>query len=298
MKFDMESFCKDHGIDYSYEGKQISRGWMGLQDVVNKPSDTEYHLAWNIAGNYLNSWISGGMSLRSYLKTVCPQTPYDTLMEQYGDEYQFIHRLEKRQNATQLDFNFEPLSEVAKQYLRRRNFDPDMLASKYGLRWGGIFGDWAFRIIIPIYFDGRVVSWQGRIIRDSPDIPRYLTLSIEKSLVDPKSVLFNEQNVKGDTAVVVEGPMNTFRWGDGAVASLGTSFTEEQVRRLATYKRVLILFDCEKTAQVKAHRLATRLAALGVPDVQVVDMEFSGDKDIAECNDEEIKEIKKKLDIV
>ena len=294
MSFDMIRFCQDNGIWFTTHGKIISKGWIGLQDIFNQDTTMNGYLGWNLAGSYFSSWLDGGHSLKSWLELVAPEQNYHSLMQEYGDEISYVNRLnDKRQNAETIEFNFPELSPLARKYIEKRNFDPETLIKDYGLRWGGIVGDFAFRIIIPLYDrDGRLVSYQGRFIGKDPSIPRYKTLGIEKSLVDPKSVLYNEQNVKGGTIYVCEGFFNVARWGAGAVASFGTSFTESQVRALAQYDRVVILFDSEKAAQRKAKKLGLRISSMGVKKVDVIDLEL-GERDIAECSDEEIAEFRR-----
>jgi len=297
MAFDFVSFCKDYGIPYATRGKQISRGWIGLRDVFNKANDTDWHLAGNSAGGYLNSWIDGGHSIKSWLEIVAPDADYHKIMQEYGDEISYVNRLnDKVENATYLEFNFPELPSHARKYIEKRKFDPDELIEKYGLRWGGIVGDFAYRIIIPVYdATGKMVSYQGRFIgKDCSEIPRYKNLSLEKSLVDPKSILFNENNVVGDTVFVVEGFFNCVRWSGNAVASLGTSFTESQVQALSKYKRCVILFDSEYAAQKKAKKLGVRVSSMGGAEVEVIDLELV-DRDIAECTDEEIKEFRRQI---
>jgi len=297
MAFDIIRFCQDYGIEYATRGKIISKGWVGLPDVFNKSCDKDFHLGFNVSGSYLHSWVDGGHSIKSWLEIVAPDADYHKIMQEYGDEISYVNRLnDKVENATYLEFNFPELPSHARKYIEKRRFNPDALIEKYGLRWGGIVGDFAYRIIIPVYdATGKMVSYQGRFIgKDCSEIPRYKNLSLEKSLVDPKSILFNENNVVGDTVFVVEGFFNCVRWSGNAVASLGTSFTESQVQALSKYKRCVILFDSEYAAQKKAKKLGVRVSSMGGAEVEVIDLELV-DRDIAECTDEEIKEFRKQI---
>lgn len=293
MQFDMIRFCQDYGIWYCSRGKIVSKGWIGLQDVFNNDTTDSGYLGFCLAGSYFSSWLDGGHSLKSWLEIVAPDANYHQLMQEYGDEISYVNRLnDKSQNATYLEFNFPELPSHARKYIEKRKFDPDILIEKYGLRWGGIVGDFAYRIIIPIYDkSGKMVSYQGRFIGTDKDIPRYKNLSLEKSLVDPKSILYNENNAEGNTVFVVEGFFNCIRWQHNAVASLGTSFTETQVQALAQYKRVVILYDSEEGAQKKAKKLGVRVSSMGT-NVEVIDLEL-GDRDIAECTEDEIKEFRR-----
>lgn len=271
MVFDMVAFCKDFHIDYTFEGKNVSRGWMGLQDVFSS-GDEGYHLGWNLSGNYLYSWKTGGHSLRSYLSEVAPHTPYDTLIERYGDEYAFVERMRKVPKAKKLDFDFPELNDAAKKYLAGRGFDPEYVASRYGLRWGGLFGPWRYRIIAPIYQDGQLVSYQGRTISKVEEM-RYKFLPVEESVVDPKKCLWGLDECKKRHVLVTEGIYDAMKLGDDAVAVMGISTTEVQARKLSRFDTVYFLYDPEPDAQRRAKKFASQVASLGHSTCMIIDTE-------------------------
>lgn len=284
--FDMESYCRDYNIPYAFHGKQISPNWMGVPDVANKGIyDTDFHMGWNIYGGYLYSWISGKCSLLEYIRLATPHENEYDILRKYENQVA-ITRMNKRENATHLIYDFEPLSDAAIKYLKRRRFDPDLLTTKYNVRYGGVCGIWAYRIMFPLYHEGRIVTYQGRTIGAEVK-PRYRTLSIEESLVNPKSVLFNLDNCKGDTVVLVEGVFDVFRYGDGACCSFGTVIKEEQLHRLAKYDRVVVALDTD--AQDKAKVVCSKLSGMGC---EVMNLDLESDRDMAEMSDIEIQQIK------
>ena len=291
MAFDIESYCRDFGIPYGHSGI-VSKNRIGLPDPSKGMGDTEYHCAYNPANGTIYSWITGAIPLREYLQWATPDVPYNKLLKEYSTEFDYIQRLKVRENATQLDYNFAPLGKVAKRYLERRGFNVDELITKYKFRDGGFTGDFAYRVIIPIIDeDGKIVSWQGRTYANQ-DL-RYKTLSIEKSLVDPKKLLFNLNNCNKSYVICVEGPLDCLKWGDNACATLGTSVTEAQVQLLTEYKKVVIIFDSEVSAQQRAKKLADRISALGVKEVTVVDLET--EKDLGGLSYEQVSEVRKEL---
>ena len=296
--FDMIRFCQDYGIDYALSGKQISKGWIGLQDVFNKSNDLEYHLGYRINNTIpiVYSWVEGSHSIKIWLDIISPDTDFNKIMQEYGDELSYINRLNiETTHVAKLDLDFPDLPKAALNYIENRGFNSQKVVDQFNLRWGGVVGDFAYRIIIPIYDkNGTLISYQGRFIGKDKGIPRYKNLAKEKSVVDPKSVLFNENKVVGDTVFCVEGFFNLLRYGQNAVASLGTSFTESQVQALSKYKRCVILFDSEYAAQKKAKKLGVRVSSMGGAKVEVIDLEL-GERDIAECTDEEIKEFRKQI---
>jgi len=193
--------------------------------------------------------------------------------------------------ATEIDLPGAELQSIHKKYLRRRKFSPDFLEKTYGLRGTGVTGDWKFRIIIPFYFRGQLVSYQGRDITGRQEL-RYKTLAVEKSIVDPKHLLYNIDNCREETICVVEGAFDAMRLGPSFAATFGTSMTEFQIKLLAAYRKVIFLFDPEPEAQAKADQAATKLSSFGCK-VEKIDLEI--DRDPAELTDEEALELRREL---
>ena len=291
MAFDIESYCRDLGIPYGHSGI-VSKNRIGLPDPSKGMSDTEYHCAYNPANGTIYSWITGAIPLREYLAWATPDISYNKLLKEYSTEFDYVTRLKVRENATQLDYNFPELGKVARRYLEKRGFNIEELITKYKFRDGGFTGDFAYRVIIPIIdTDGRICSYQGRSYAGQ-DL-RYKTLSIEKSLVDPKKMLFNLNNCNKSYVVVTEGPMDSLKFGDNCCATLGTSVTEAQVQLLTEYNKVVIIYDSEKPAQQRAKKLADRISALGVKEVTVVDLET--EKDLGGMDYDAVSKIKGEL---
>ena len=106
-------------------------------------------------------------------------------------------------------------------------------------------------------------------------------------------MLFNLNNCNKSYVAVTEGPFDSLKCGDDCCATLGTSVTEAQVQLLTEYKKVVIIFDSEVSAQQRAKKLADRISALGVKEVTVVDLET--EKDLGGLSYEQVSEVRKEL---
>ncbi len=134
-------------------------------------------------------------------------------------------------------------------YLRNRKgggFDPKMLEDKYNVSYcfdaADDFPLMTNRLLIPVYYHGMLVGWQGRAIDDEIR-PKYYTMP-----GFPKGrVLFNFDVAKSKPFVVVcEGVFDAIRVGDCAVAVLGSQITSMQSKLLYynwKHGAMLILFD-------------------------------------------------------
>jgi len=295
LVFDIVSFCHDYGIDYALKGKNIGKGWIGLQCPYHL--DNDYHLGFNVDGAYFYCWKCGGHRLVDTIKELTRCSTHEALIiqERYGDRNTFLNKLNRTvAKLESIQMPGEALSKPYRKYLHKRNFDPDEIEAKYRIKAGGIVGDWKYRIMIPVYNKGVLITYQGRDITGNSDL-RYKTLSLEKSLDDPKKYLYNLDNAKGKEVIVCEGVTDVWRIGDGCVATLGTSTTEEQVRKLSKYKKVYILFDPEETAQKRAKKLGERIAAMG-SEVEIIDTGL--DHDPGDMTEAEVSVLRKELGIL
>ena len=292
MVFDFLKYADDYDIPYVTENGNLSRSWLAALDCPWCGTHGKYHLGIPEDGSRSYCWSCGHHSLHSTIKALTPQVNPQAIIDRYGDTFSFIDRLKKEARATTLDYGFGPLTASAKRYLEKRGFDPDYIEKKYDLRWGGLFGDWAYRIIAPIRENGEVISWQGRTISKEVT-PKYKFLPIEMSIKDPKSCLWNIENCEDSTVIVTEGIYDCMKWGDGACAVMGIRTTEAQARKLAEYQKVIILFDPEREAQRRALKFAYKIASMSTGVVEVADTEDA--KDLGATSFEEMQKIKEKV---
>jgi len=178
-----------------------------------------------------------------------------------------------------------------REYLHKRKFDPKEIISKYRLKGTGYIGDYSHRIVIPIYYKDRMVSYQTRDITGLSEL-RYKACPTYQEIVHHKDILYNLDNCKLDKVLVVEGVFDVFRLGDNTCATFGTGFRESQVLLLGSrFKTIFILFDNEEAAQDKAEQLAYELSSLG-KDTELLSLPY---KDPGEIPADKVKEIKDEI---
>ena len=140
------------------------------------------------------------------------------------------------------------------------------------------------RVMFPIIdVRGNVIGFGGRVMDGSE--PKYLN--------SPESVIFNKRKnlfalnvskkTRMDMLVLTEGYMDTIamhQYGfDCAVASLGTSLTQEQAGMLAKYtKQMVLCYDGDQAGQNAAKRAISILEPTGI-SVRVLRMEGAKDPD-------------------
>lgn len=167
------------------------------------------------------------------------------------------------------------------RYLVDRGFNPERLATKYGVM-AGVGGDWHDRVIIPFYLGGELVTWTGRAISTSR--LRYRDLDVEESLLAPKETLLNYDAAAtgGHTLLVQEGPVDVLkvdlyahRFGVRSVGLCTNSMSDDQahmIRELAPgFRRVVIAMDTKNvlgiTDSMRMKRTLSDIQNLGITSI-------------------------------
>lgn len=150
-----------------------------------------------------------------------------------------------------------PLRAVHRHYLESRGFDPDEVASVWGVQGIGLAPRLAWRLWIPIHLGDRVVSWTTRAPADAA-ARRYVNAPAAEEAVPAKTLLYGEQYA-GHAVVVHEGPTDVWRTGPGAVATMGLTVTNSQLLRISRHPVRYIALDA--SAAREAEELCRKLQA-------------------------------------
>ena len=273
--FDITGFLSSKGIHYQTEGKNISSGWLGTRcPFCQDPSN---HLGINLQSFNFSCFRCGETG--SILKFVAAiegssWSQVKTIVAEFSSqEFKTHKRLDQEPTRHfTAPITAPTLSVTAKNYLRKeRNFPYKMLERKYGIGCFKPESIYRFRLFIPVFFNGQLVTFTTRSYNDKVT-PKYLHCPKRTSSLFAKETLYNLDNAKDGTAIVVEGPIDAWRIGDGAVATFGVIYTQKQIKLLRErFKRVFIMYDAD--AQEQAWRLAEALSTFNM-EVNVVTLKI------------------------
>jgi DNA primase len=165
-----------------------------------------------------------------------------------------------------------------------------------GAGGGSLWMDLSWRILIPITFNGRLVSWTCRHI--GKDAIRYRSTPVELQAMDPKTILFGLDQVPRNQSrvVVVEGPMDAVKLGPGALATFGIGWKWEQAMLLGDFTHRYILFDNDPKSiesQKRAKLLANTVQSIFGGHTEVVQLDHHHDP--GELSTEEAKSLMSEL---
>lgn len=271
---DIETLLRDYSIPYMAEGhKHCREGWVNIPCpfCAGNPG---FHLGIHKEGNGVHCWRCGGHSLTKVLSRVLnmPEGAVYAVLT----KYKVVRHRKRIADAKvsilplKLPSPNQALTKQYKGYLSRRGFDPDKLECEWGLSQTGPVSfldeiSYSHRILIPINWDGEMVSFQGRDITDKSNL-KYLACPKRREKIHHKDILYGDQERWEDeeALIVVEGVTDVWRLGKCAVATFGIEFKMEQVLKLKdACDKFFVLFDDESQAQSQARILSTKLRALG-----------------------------------
>jgi len=149
-----------------------------------------------------------------------------------------------------------------------------------------IFDRFRDRLMFPIIdVRGNVIAFSGRTLKKDDNIAKYLN-SPETLIFNKRKNLFGlnlAKKTKEECLILVEGNVDVValhQYGfDNAVASLGTSLTEEQAVLMSRYtQQIILLYDGDKAGQNAAQRAIPILEKVGL-QVKVLQLRDAKDPD-------------------
>ena len=151
---------------------------------------------------------------------------------------------------------------------------------------GGLLDRFRDRLMFPIIdVRGNVIAFGGRTIKKDADVAKYLN-SPETLIFNKRKNLFGlnlAKKSKENALILVEGNIDVValhQYGfDNAVASLGTSLTEEQATLITRYaEQVILIYDGDKAGQNATQRAIPILEKAGL-QVKVLQLKDAKDPD-------------------
>jgi len=271
---DIRRLLRDYNINFITEGnKHCSDGWVNIHCPFCEGS-RDYHLGIHEDGRGAHCWRCGikkPVEILSRLLNL-PEANIRAIMSKYQSNTSIIKRTEPKVSILPLRMPRpnSVLTTPYRNYLIKRKFDPDKLEREWNIRQTGPVSflddiSYSHRILIPIYWNGEMVSFQARDITGKSKL-KYLACPKRREKIHHKNILYGKQEKwrEGKGLIIVEGVTDVWRLGYHAVATFGIQFKMEQVLQLAKiHDKFFILFDEEPQAQEQARVLATKLKALG-----------------------------------
>lgn len=277
---DILQFYDDFHVDYMTEGHRHCRpGW------VNTPcpfciGNPGYHLGFSLNRNNFTCYRCGSHSTIEVVSTLANVSKKEAfaLIKKYNGllDRTSLPQEEIQKKEFKLPTQLTTLQTPHKNYLRKRGFDPDFIASAFEVQSIGPIGfldkmSLKWRLFIPIFWEGRMVSFQTRDITDNHPF-KYITCPKNSEIIHHKHILYgNEKHwQKTRKGICVEGVTDVWKLRDYAFAVFGIKYKRQQVKEIMkNFDEVCIVFDDEPQAQEQAQKLMAALSIRGMKKVWV-----------------------------
>lgn len=166
----------------------------------------------------------------------------------------------------------------ALKYVLNRKFDPDYLEQEWGVVATGpgsvvvikdgdkiIKVDYSYRLIIPVYYQGRLVTYQGRDWTGKIS-PKYKAAHPSQEAASIKDILYGLDKAEGMRKVgLFEGVTDVWRGGPGFLSCFGIKYRRPQVLILIKrFEAVVVGFDPESQAKIQAQKIIRELREGGM----------------------------------
>lgn len=269
---DIIQLYSDYNIQYWTEGKNVAPGWVNIQCPFC--GDDSNHLGFNTNKEYFNCWKCGSHPIVKTLAKIInlDEGEIRSILNQYGGRARVPSQDDKIVIGTKrfkYPSDTKRLSRKHKLYLENRGFDPERLEYEWDLLGTGPCSvldksSYKYRIIAPIYWDNRIVSFQSRDITNK-QTQRYKVCPREREIIHHKHILYGKEKDWYDFGIVVEGITDVWRLGTVACATFGIEFNILQVKSISQhFERVVVLYDDEPQAIRKADLFVGELRAFGI----------------------------------
>lgn len=286
----LQQILSDLRVDYQEAGhRHVRPGWIGLDCPSCSPNSHRYLLGINLEQGYANCWQCGPKRIVEVLVELTGRRVGEVLDLLKGVGWEKV-RKERPAGSLKLPFFITSMEEPHRRYLERRGLDPDLVARLWGVKAMSINGRYPWRLFIPIVQNDLLVSWTTRAIGDRI-AKRYDNAPADCERVPAKHVLYGDDYAR-HSVVVVEGPVDCWAIGPGAVSVMGLAYTRQQLMLIAAHPVRAICFDAEPAAQRRAWKLAEELKVFP-GETGIIELE-SG-KDAAEADRDEIEEIRSRF---
>ena len=277
---DIREVLDQLGIDYRESGKNIGHDWIGVCCPFCG-DDLGYHLGIHLNSPVISCFRCGkvgntltyvAQEMQSYSKAIALLKQFipKELKPNEIEESNSINTVELPKNATRIP------TEPQIKYLEKRKYYWKTLHEKYNLHYCNPIGDFANRIIVPIYKQRRLVTFTSIDIANNSPL-RYKHLSEKLSVCPIKDMLFGIENTNGYIACIVEGLFDQFRLGDGSICTFGATLSPNQILLLSKFSKLYIIFDGDEPGRKAAQTLSDTLGVF--TDVSIVHLPEGKDPD-------------------
>jgi len=189
---------KDFNVPFATEGhKHCREGWVNTTCpfCTGNPG---MHLGYNMADNYYVCWRCGWKATHKALALLIHVSEKEAkeIARKYGGKSHVKSTVTVRvgQKKFRLPPSTAPMNDRHKRYLTKRKFDPEVIEKIWDVQGTGPISlmdgiSFSHRLVIPIYWENRIVSFQTRDITAKHSL-RYITCPEQRERIKHKHIFY------------------------------------------------------------------------------------------------------------
>lgn len=293
---DIRVLYEEHGIPTAPDfNKHAREGWVNTHCPFCEGS-RDFHLGYNVHEGYFYCWRCGwkpdiealagvlGRDRREIRSLIAPN------IVRQGTSFDAGSTQTPTRAQAYIPPYLRPIYGKLDAFLKGRNFNPKEIEQNWGVMGMDQTAPlgWRWRIFIPVEFNGKLVSYTTRSITNRPD--KYKACPKADEAVHHKSILYGmdkalrqapagesgRNGIVGLVGIVVEGVMDAWRIGPGAVALFGAQASPGQRALLRKFSKLFIMLDGDEAGRKGAEKLAWQTSGMGI-DVRTIDLPYGTD---------------------
>ncbi len=253
------------------------------------PNSNRWRMGISLQGFTCLCWTCGQHSFFDTLKELTGLPSHEVIKLKSGIDSTYRERKVKHKGKLILPKGLAPMLSCHKKYLRGRGFDPEKLERLWGIQGIGLASKLAWRLFIPVFQQGEMVSWTTRSIVDEG--VRYINAPPESEAVPLKDCVGGIDYAR-HSIIVTEGPLDAMNLGPGAVCTYGVNVTSAQINLLRHFPMRTVCFDSEPSAQKRSRDLCRELSLHPGRTLNLIN-EYEG-KDPGSFSPESIADLRRK----
>lgn len=259
---DVKSFLENHGVHIAKAGQHhhARSGWFQVDCPYCINGAGRKHLGFSERRGKFNCWKCGKHGTIKTIALLCKISYGAAKRAAEGFDNQFIEEVEAHTGVLKLPEGRRSIfdSPAHVDYLESRGLNPKKIVDTWGVEAITYHVKFKWRLFIPIMLNWKTVSFTTRSIQKNAGL-RYLSASMEEESIPHKRLLYGE-DYAGLTTIVLEGPIDVWSVGPGAVGTCGTGYSSAQLLRISRFTKRAICFDSSPEAQERARELCDALS--------------------------------------
>jgi hypothetical protein len=282
QEIDLILFLQRMNIPHWESGKNVTYGWVNIQCPYC--DDASNHLGINLQSKKFSCWRcyqKGDIISLTMRLFRLPKADAIDLLAKYPRTSRRVEQTKAFATQCRLPRGakaFPPVPEKILDFIEKRSLSVENFL-KYASHWTDAYDEMPCRIIFPMNYEGRMVSYVGRDFSGMSDKP-YKNARDTDSSIPVKHLLFGfDEAPNNSVLVLVEGIIDKLKLGRRALATLGTRMTKEQVLVLALKnpKKIYFCFDTETEAQTIAMSQAQQIWCCPTEVIELNDFNDPGE---------------------